>query len=367
MTEREMEVARKLERIKDLLSKTGLQGICLSKAINFAWVTAGGNNRVVTSMETGAAAIVIIDDQKYLVAPKNEIERFMEEQVPDLGFEPWTYEWYDSREQAIKNLVGDAIIGTDIPMGIWPVLGAELNRLRYSLTMEEIKKVRELSEICSREIAAVCVSITPDQTELKIQAELSRRLMYYGVRPAVLLVATDERTKYRHPVPTSNRLRKYAVIGLVGEKGGLHMALTRSVYFGSLPDTVKHYYEAALQVQKTFLEHSKVGADSQAIFEEGLKAYAAAGFQDEWKRHHQGGAVGYSPREYRAGEGQSEVILPNQMLAWNPTVEITKSEDTVLLTPEHAVDLLTNVPKWWPTVSAVVQNSQIQLPLILER
>lgn len=367
MAERESEIAQKLERINDLLNKTSLQGICLSKAINFAWLTAGGNNRVVTSMETGAAAIVIINNKKYIVAPKNEIERFMEEQVPDLGFEPWTYEWYDSREQAIHNLVGEKKIGTDIPMGSWPVLGVELNRLRYSLTIEEVKRAHELSEICSREIAATCVSIVPGQTEFEIQAELSRKLIYYGVRPAVMLVAADERTKYRHPVPARNQLHKYAVLGLVGEKGGLHIAVTRSVYFGSLPDTVKHYYDVALLVQKTFMENCQIGADSQSIFDAGRKAYASAGFPNEWKRHHQGGAIGYAPREYRAGEGKSEIIVPNQMLAWNPTVEVAKSEDTLLLTSENTVNLLTTVPEWWPTLRIVVRNSQIKLPLILER
>ncbi|CEP69409.1 NAD(P)-binding domain [Moorella glycerini] len=91
-----------------------------------------------------AAALVILGDRKYIVAPKNEIERFLEEQVPDLGFEPWTYEWYESREEAIAQLAGNRKIGSDIPMGGWPVLGADLNRLRYSLTDEEIARARDI-------------------------------------------------------------------------------------------------------------------------------------------------------------------------------------------------------------------------------
>lgn len=367
MTSRMREIDEKLARINDLISKNNLNGICLSKAINFSWFTAGGNNRVVTGLEIGAAAIVILDGRIFLVAPKNEIKRFMEEQVPDLGFEPWTYEWYGSREQAIQRLVGDKKIATDIPMGGWPILGAELNQLRYSLTKEEILKVQELSEICSREIATTCVTFVPGQSEYEIQAELTRRLMSFGIKPAVLLVAADERTKYRHPVPTENRLRKYAIIGLVGEKGGLHTALTRSVYFGTLPDRIRRYYEVTLLVHQAFLENCKIGTDSRTVFEKGLKAYAAAGFPDEWKRHHQGGTVGYLPREYRAGEGQSVRLVANQILGWNPSVEATKSEETVLLTSDNNLRQLTSVPKWWPVMELSVQNSQLQFPLILER
>ncbi|WP_338826859.1 M24 family metallopeptidase [Neomoorella thermoacetica] len=365
---RQKEVAQKEERIRELFARRGLDGVCLSRAINFSWFTAGGNNRVVTGSETGAAVLVILGVRKYIVAPKNEIERFMEEQVPDLGFEPWTYDWYESKEKAIAHLVGNHRVGTDIPMGDWPVIGADINRLRYSLTEEEIARARKIGKICSRELAATCVTLYPGMTEWEIQAELSCRLIKCGVRPAVLLVGTDERAyKYRHPVPTNKRLEKYAVIGLVGEKGGLHLALTRSVYFGTVPDHLHRLYEAALKVEVAFLQASKVGTESQQVFDQGRAAYVAAGFPDEWQRHHQGGAIGYAPREYRAGEVADETIQHNQMLAWNPTVQGTKCEDTVLVKTGDVLEFLTSVPEWWPMKTVKMGREEIRRPLILER
>lgn len=365
---RQKEVEQKEQRIRELFTRMGLEGVCLSRAVNFSWFTAGGNNRVVTGSETGAAALVILGDSKYIVAPKNEIERFLEEQVPNLGFEPWTYEWYESREKAIADLVGSRRIGSDIPMGDWPVLGADLNRLRYSLTEEEIARAREIGAICSRELAATCVNISPGMTEWEIQAELSYRLIKYGIRPAVLLVGTDERAfNHRHPVPTDKKLDKYAVIGLVGEKGGLHLALTRSVYFGRLPDHLRRLYDAALKVEAAFLQASKAGAGSRFIFDRGREAYANAGFLDEWRRHHQGGAIGYAPREYRAGEGDEETIQPDQMLAWNPTVQGTKCEDTVLVKGGGGLEFLTSVPGWWPVEKIMIGHQEVSRPLILER
>ncbi|MCL4439785.1 MAG: hypothetical protein M1609_04095 [Firmicutes bacterium] len=172
MTGRQQEVAQKEVRIRDFATRMGLDGVCLSRALNFSWFTAGGNNRVVTGSETGAAALLVLGEKKYVVAPKNEIERMMEEQVLDLGFEPLTYEWYASREKTMMDLAGSRQIGTDIPLDGWPVLGADFNRLRYSLTGEEIARAREIGQICSRELAATCVAIYPGMTEWEIQADL---------------------------------------------------------------------------------------------------------------------------------------------------------------------------------------------------
>ncbi|MCL4439786.1 MAG: hypothetical protein M1609_04100 [Firmicutes bacterium] len=163
------------------------------------------------------------------------------------------------------------------------------------------------------------------------------------------------------------KLDKYAVIGLVGERDGLHLALTRSVYFGRVPDNLRRLYEVALKVETAFLQASVVGAGSRFIFEQGLAAYAEAGFPDEWQRHHQGGAIGYAPREYRAGEGAGETVQPNQMLAWNPTVQGTKCEDTVLVKGGAVLEFLTMVPEWWPVERVEIGQQEVKRPLILER
>ncbi|WP_407305635.1 M24 family metallopeptidase [Desulfosporosinus sp. SB140] len=366
MSKKLEEIAIKEQRVLSLLKENELDGICLSRTANFAWMTAGGNNRVVWGQETGCAALVLVMGRKFLVAPKNEIERLMQEQAADTGFEPWTYEWYEDRQQAIERLVGNKKIGTDIPMGNWPVIEAELKRLRFSLTVHEVERAEKLAAICSDELSAACLAIVPGCSEWNIQAELSSRLLNLGVRANVLLVGADERTKFRHPVPAVNNVNKYVIVGLVGEQGGLHMALTRSVYFGKIPEVLRQNYESCLAVERSFWENSVVGAASKQVFDQSIRTYADLGHREEWKRHHQGGAIGYAPREYRAGEGRLEIIQANQMMAWNPTVENTKCEDTCLVTPA-GLKLLTTVPATWPTTTIKVNNNNFQRPLILER
>ena len=362
MSKKREEIAIKEQRLFTLLREKELDGLCLSRAANFAWLTAGGNNRVVWGQETGAAALVVVGGRKFLVAPKNEIERLMLEQVADLGFEPWTYEWYEDRQQAIARLVGNKKICSDIPLGNWPVIEDKLKRLRFSLT----ERAETLAAICSDELAAVCQTIVPGWSEWNIQAELSSRLLNQGVRANVLLVGADDRTKFRHPMPAANPVSNYVIIGLVGEQGGLHMALTRSIYFGTVPEALRQNYNSCLAVERAFWKNSVAGADSQQIFQQSIKTYTDLGHPEEWKRHHQGGGIGYAPREFRAGEGGREVIQADQMLAWNPTVENTKCEDTCLVTPA-GLKLLTTVPTWWPTTTIKTGSVNFQRPLILEK
>jgi len=368
MNDKKSEVAKKHKRLQDLAEKCGLDGFCISRAINFMWYTAGGTNRVVTASETGCAALVVLKDKTYIVAPRNEMKRLMEEQVVGLGFVPHMHEWYESREQIISELIGSQRVGSDIPFGKFPIFAGDINRLRYSLTTEEVARARLLGEICSRETVATCLVIQPGMTEWEIADQLSSRLQKVGVRSAVLLVGTDDRAlNHRHPVPTGKKLDKYAIIALVAEQGGLNITLTRAVHFGPVPEQLANFFEVALNVEQAFLNACASGADSQVAFDAGVEVYCQAGLPDEWKLHHQGGTIGYQPREYRAGEGSPEIFQDNQMLGWNPTVQGTKTEDTVLYKKDGSLEFLTTVPSWWPTTIKIIGGEHVRRPLILER
>ena len=55
------------------------------------------------------------------------------------------------------------------------------------------------------------------------------------------------------------------------------------------------------------------------------------GFPDEWRDHHQGGSIGYQPRERVALPGDTTVIEAGMALAWNPSIAGVKAEDTIVI------------------------------------
>lgn len=361
------ELKIKENRIRDLSIKLNLDGICLFKFMNYAWFTGGGTNRVVTGSERGCSILLILKDKKYVFAPRNEIARITTEQVNGQGFEAVTYDWFSNPIAAIKEIIGEANIGSDVPIPGMKPIGDEIDRLRFSLTEAEVLKAKEIAQICSDETAALIAGVRTGVTEEEMVSELSARVLQHGIRPAVLLIGTDGRLlTCRHPVATNKPLEKYGLISLVGEKWGLHITLTRSFYLGNLPKDLKEKQLKVNQVDAVMMANTILGQESELAFLEGKKEYARQGYPDEWLLHHQGGAIGYASREFRAAE-RSEIVRENQMFGWNPTIQGTKSESTILVQKEGAPLVLDSIPKWWPTQEVEVNGNIYRRPLILER
>ena len=360
------EVQEKEQKIFKLMKDQGLDGLCLFRAVNFTWFTAGGTNRVAAGTERGCAIILILEGKKYMYAPVNEIERIMTEQVPDQDFIPVTFEWYENPLSIMESATRGKKIGSDLPMAGMQFVGNEVDVLRFTLTPTEILKAREVADICSKELARLCVDIHPGMREQEMQGLLSGRLLAQGVRTPVLLVGTDERIlQHRHPVVTEKKLEKHALFAMVGEKWGIHITLTRSVYFGKLPEALRERHELVCRVDGAMEAATVAGQTTNAVLERAKERYARFGYPDEWKRHHQGGLIAYAPREFKAPD-RNEVMAVNQMYGWNPTLQGTKSEETLLINSEGLPVVLTGVPTWWPKLEMEIDGSRIIRPAILE-
>ena len=361
------EVAEKDQRIRGLLRAKGLKGVLLKRQANFSWMTAGGINLIGIATEMGGTTLLVTEGAKYVLTTNVEAPRMLEEEaVESLGFQVRTFPWYDDQEAAlIASLVGDGPLGSDVAYPGAVNIAEEIVRLRFSLTPGEMERYRWLGERTSQAVEQVLRATRRGEKECAVIGRLSAELWKDRIDPIGVMGAADDRiARFRHCIPTERPIDRLFMLSVNARKGGLVACLTRFVHFGGLSEALQRQYEANVYVDCVLMAHTRPGTAAREVFQKGIEAYREKGYPEEWKLHHQGGPIGYQPRDYRTHFKTSDLIAVNQPFCWNPSITGTKSEDTILATPEGP-EMITR-PIDFPTLSAHAAGVRFVRPAILE-
>ncbi len=359
------EFDEKQGRINALLSMHNLEALLLRRVSSFAWATCGAASYVNTANGLGEASLLILPNGNHLITNNIEAPRLQkEEHLEDQNWEFNVAPWYEAQD-VINNLTKGMKFGSDSPYPGATDLSRELAFMRAGLTAEEDERFRTLGRLCAEAMDSAIRSIHPGETEYQIAAHLAQETESRGVQVVVNLIGTDERiSKFRHPLPTSKKLDRYAMLVLCGRRKGLICSVTRFIHFGRIPEELRRNAETVAKIDAVFINATQPNRSSGEIFQEAVLAYTQAGFPNEWKNHHQGGLAGYEPREITATPTSKELVSIGQAYAWNPSVPGNKSEDTILVGQEEN-EIITAIPDW-PTLTINIDNQSIKRPAILE-
>ena len=359
------EFEQKQNRLQALLAERRLDALLLQRVSSFAWATCGAASYINTAATMGAGSLLITPSGRYLITNNIEAPRFKQEgKLAAQGWEFRVVPWHAVND-VVTELTRGLKLGCD---GLYldaTDLAGDIARLRVNLLPEENERFRMLGRICAEAMDAAIRAVKPGQVEHEIAGRLAYETEKRGAQAIVNLVATDERIfKFRHPLPTSKKMDKYAMLVLCGRKWGLVCSITRLVHFSKLPDDIRRKAEAVAKVDATFFAATRPGQALGQIFARATTAYAMTGFADEWQLHHQGGPAGYEPREIIATPSSTDIVSVGQVYAWNPSITGTKSEDT-LLVGQDGNEVLTTIEDW-PMLSVQVNGQAIQRPAILQ-
>jgi Xaa-Pro aminopeptidase len=367
MMSRDRELARKEERVRQFLAREKLDGLVLSKNANFSWITCGGSNHVAVNTDVGVAHALITHAGKWIICDNIEARRIMEEEVAGLGFQNESFYWYENKlSEAITHLAAGAHLGSDSGRAGTDNVEPLLSSLRASLLPGEVERYHALGRITAQAMTEACRCVEPGMTEHQAAGILAGELLSRGAFPVVLLVAADVRAfTYRHPIPTDKPIEKHVMLVVCGRRSGLICSMTRLVHFGPVPADLRRKHDAVMRVDAAFITNSMPGSRVGDAFAAGIEAYAATGFPEEWRLHHQGGPTGYVGREYRATSSSDQVIVPNQAFAWNPSIAGTKSEDTIVALADGP-EVICATPEL-PSIEVEVRGKTMQRADILVR
>lgn len=358
------EIGVKLDRVRKFMDQQGLSGILIKKQPNFSWITAGGLNMVGIATEIGVTSVLITKNECYVIANRIEAPRMKDEEIGELGFEIVSYDWYENKEIEIAKKIVDGEIGCDVPISGLCHVESDLNKLRYELTEAEIERYLYLGEKLSRSLESVLLFTKPGDTEAEIAGKISAELWKYRIDPTGFMVASDERARlYRHPIPTMKKIEKYVMVSVNARYKGLITTVTRMVYFGKIPEDFLRQYRQNVKIECVMIEKTKIGEKMNLPVLSAIEEYKKYGYPDEWKLHHQGGAMGYYARDVRVTPSCEEIIRKNQAFCWNPTISGTKSEDGFIVTESGPV--MITKPFVFPRIEIEINGTKFIRPDIL--
>jgi Xaa-Pro aminopeptidase len=325
----------RLDRLRAALDRRGASAALLGYRRNFAWLTAGGEGHIVLSTEGAVVSLLVTRDEVVALTENIEAARIAEEELAGLEIETVAVPWWEKGSilREAERRVGSTPLDDDD-------LEDDLVPLRTVLSPFDRRRLEQLGRIGREAVEGALADLTPGMTEHELAASLVGRLT--GVQGPVVLAAADDRiARYRHPLPTSRPIRRRVMLVLVGERWGLHVALTRIKELDEPSTDLAARIAAVARVERAVQDATRPGVTLGSVFEAARTAYGHAGFPDEWRDHHQGGTIAYQGRETIVRPDDPTPIEPGMAFAWNPSIAGAKAEDTFYLDEDGERRLVT--------------------------
>ncbi len=365
MQDRKAEALIKEQRILACLEENHWDAAVIGRADNFAWLTCGGENRVILSSEAGFSYIVLTKSEKFMVALVADLCKVMDEEAADLGYTPVVTKWFEGGAEAkVLELVRGMRVVSDIP-----IAGADYSpdlfyKLHYPLTRYEIERYREAAVLSEQIIAETAACLHPGMREYDVQGMLWEKYGRHNVSVSVMIIGSDERiAAYRHCCPTGKRIEKTVLISPAVKKWGLHSNLARMVCFGAVPAELAKRYDAVCRIEAAAIAMSKPGIRFADILSEQKRLYKELGYENEWHKHFQGGITGYMVSDPTLCMDASKVVTENQAFDWFITISGAKGEELTLNTGgEIEVPSVSGI---WPCETYRANGMDVKLPKIM--
>jgi Xaa-Pro aminopeptidase len=356
------ETRAKLSALRASMFGADVDAVYLEGFANVAWLCGGRGNRVVTDSPSGLCGVLVGANGAWLLLPSNEEARVQAEVFADLPLPVVVRPWYQlPLWQAARPLLPRAATWlADVPVPGAGDAGPMLADLRRVLGEPDAGRYRSLGADAAEALETALLEVRPGWSELEAAGAIAAGLWARDITPSVLLVGTLARAqRFRHLVPTEALLVGGLVASTTAVRQGLHASLTRSLSFGAVAEERAEKHATVVEVDSAYLARSRPGATLADAFAAGEKRFAAGGFYDDWKEHHQGGTTGYAGREVFAQPGVDYALAAGMAVAWNPTVPGAKSEDTFLVHQEGIEQLTRVEDSDWPIIDGEIPRAGI--------
>lgn len=365
-------VAPPVERVRALLAAHECAAVVLTRPATVAWLTDGANAPIDRGAAVDVVWAVVTATSCSLITTEVEHERLVTEALGGRnGFaDVVAVPWWD--EQAFidtaRAIGGGRVVAADGHPAFELDLDEALTRARLVLAPGQQEELAALGRDAAEALQTALLEWSPGETDRAVQARVVALLEGRGADTPVVIVGGDDRVRrFRHPLAIGAPMSALVMAVVVARRSGLHVAATRMATRGAAEQGLLARMESVRRIESRVLAATTPGATYGDALGALDSAYAAEGFEGEWRRHYQGGPIGYQQREFEISPAQRDSswgrvpVEAGHAVAWNPSVGGgAKVEDTYLVGADSRIRV-TDAPGW-----PITHSDGVAVPAILE-
>lgn len=351
-----IEFAAKRDRLAGWLEERGADAVLLASTPNLCWLGSGGD---LARLPVPSSGFVVARDKSWLLCPGEDLDRVRQEELRGQKVDIVPLSWLGPEvlvERARALLPETARWRCDVAgLGLEP--DASVGQLRRTLLPEEQERLRKLGRDAASAVEDVATECYRGILERDVAARLAAECVRRQIFPRLLLAGADERMQnYARPLPKNGSAEHVLLLGLVGVRGGLHVALSRIVCLARPDEALLKRFAAACEIAVALRHEARPNESLGAVVQRALP-------HSPLHLGSLGGLAGYECPEVEARPSSGWKLGPGQAYVWCAASPGARSEDTWLL-GAGGTELVTTT-EGWPRRTVHVAGATYDIPDLL--
>lgn len=353
------------QRIRQFLKDRNFDGLLLTRPSNIAWYTGGAEPpRGLFGQST--AALLLTAESATLLARRSETEVMFGTETAIQGLQLRTCDWPEGSQDFWKDWSRSKRVASDHPFDVGEDVSPEIASMRLPLSSLEIETLRKLGIRIARAIEKAAREFQRGDTEAQIAGDVASRLVRHDVVPVRIQVWGDGRGQ-ACPNWTFRRdaVEHFCTISVIGRRQGLHVAVSRTVSFGTPAKELRWTHSDMLLAHATAMQAIRDQTPASDVLARAGNACEKLGFAPEWPATLPGCLTGYESCEAPISPQSSLRLQAGMPLIWQSSLGPARAVDTLLVRKTDS-KVVTQTGEW-PQVSMTIDNTRLYGQAVLQR
>lgn len=361
-----LEFARsRQQQVQQFLKDHNFDGLLLTQPSNIAWYTGGAEPpRGLLGQVT--AALLLTPDLVTLLARRSDTEVMLGSETSLVGLQHHICEWPENSAELLKDWSQPKRLAVDGRLDVGDDVSPELDALRLPLHAFEIETLRKLGIRVARAIEKGAREVRRGDTEAQIAGDIASRLVRHDVIPERIQVWGDGRGQ-ACPNWTFRRdaVEHFFTISVIGRRQGLHVAVSRTVSFGTAPKELRWTHSDMLLAHATAMHALRDQAEVSMVVARVREASEKLGFVPDWSATLPGCVTGYASCEAPLSMQSTFHLRSGMPLIWQSSLGPARAVDTLLVRKADG-KVITQTGEW-PQVSLSIDGVRLFGQAVLQR